>query len=394
MRKAALDGIRVIELGGLAPVPFCGMMLADFGADVLRVDRLRSGPKSIGMAVPEMNRHKRSIELDLRSEEGAGVLRKMARHADVLIEPFRPGVMEKLTLGPDTLCEENERLIYARLTGFGQGGLPHRSGQAGHDLNYLARSGILSALRAKNQSPNPPVNLLADFAGGSSMCAIGILLALLERSNSGLGQVVDAAMVDGTAYLSTFVWKMIKSGLMSNENVGTSLLDGGAPFYTTYRCLDDQFVAVGCLEPQFFQIFVELITDATDDLPERDDMFDMYANRERWQELQSHLGRVFEMRTRDEWAETFEGTDACVTPVLSIREAERDPHHIARNAFSFEGNSDEIVPCPAPRLSDTPAKDPRQYDVAPRSYDYLTDFGICETEARRLLETKDVAYWE
>ncbi|NXF89395.1 AMACR racemase, partial [Eubucco bourcierii] len=245
MAAMALGGVRVLELAGLAPAPLCGMILADFGARVVRVDRTRSASNSDVQA-----RGKRSLALNLKRPSGVAVLKRLCRGADVLIEPFRHGVMEKLGLGPEVLLQENPRLIYARLTGFGQTGKYAKS--AGHDINYLALSGVLSKLGRKDEKPYAPLNLLADFAGGGVMCAVGIVMALYERTKSGKGQVIDASMVEGVAYLSSFLWKSQNSMLWSRPR-GENLLDSGAPFYETYKTSDGKFMAVGAIEAQFYE---------------------------------------------------------------------------------------------------------------------------------------------
>ncbi|XP_006875453.1 PREDICTED: alpha-methylacyl-CoA racemase [Chrysochloris asiatica] len=244
----ALRGVCVVELAGLAPGPLCGMILSDFGAQVLRVDR----PGSAG-DVSHLARGKRSLILDLKRPQGTEVLRRLCSRADVLLEPFRCGVMEKLQLGPEVLLRDNPKLIYARLSGFGQSG--RLSTAAGHDINYLALSGVLSKIGSGEQL-YAPLNLLADFGGGGLMCTLGILLALFERTRSGKGQVIDANMVEGTAYLSSFLWKTHKAGLWDRPR-GQNLLDGGAPFYTTYRTADGQFMAVGAIEPQFYELLIK-----------------------------------------------------------------------------------------------------------------------------------------
>ncbi|NXS20616.1 AMACR racemase, partial [Mystacornis crossleyi] len=246
----ALSGVRVLELAGLAPAPLCGMILADFGAQVVRVDRL----SQYTVATDVQARGKRSLSLNLKRPQGAAALRRLCGGADVLIEPFRHGVMEKLGLGPDVLLRENPRLIYARLTGFGQTGKYAKS--AGHDINYLALSGVLSKLGRKNENPCAPLNILADFAGGGVMCAMGIVIALFERARSGRGQVIDASMVEGVAYLSSFLWKSQNLGLWSQPQ-GENMIDGGAPFYETYRTSDGKFMAVGALEPQFYEQLIK-----------------------------------------------------------------------------------------------------------------------------------------
>uniref|UniRef100_A0A9L0IY04 Alpha-methylacyl-CoA racemase n=2 Tax=Equus asinus TaxID=9793 RepID=A0A9L0IY04_EQUAS len=245
----ALRGVRVLELAGLVPGPFCGMVLADFGAQVVRVDRtgVRGGTSYLA-------RGKRSLALDLKRPRGAAVLRRLCARADVVLDPFRAGVMEKLQLGPEILQRENPSLIYARLSGFGQ--LGRFSRLAGHDINYLALSGVLSKLGKSGDKPCAPLNLLADFGGGGLMCALGIMMALFERTRSGKGQVIDASMVEGTAYLSTFLWQTQEMGLWEQPR-GQNMLDGGAPFYTTYRTADEEFMAVGAIEPQFYELLIK-----------------------------------------------------------------------------------------------------------------------------------------
>nr|XP_045249520.1 alpha-methylacyl-CoA racemase isoform X2 [Macaca fascicularis] len=246
----ALQGILVLELAGLAPGPFCAMVLADFGARVVRVERPGSH-----YDVSRLGRGKRSLALDLKQPRGAAVLRRLCARSDVLLEPFRSGVMEKLQLGPEILQRDNPKLIYARLTGFGQSGSFSRL--AGHDINYLALSGVLSKIGRNGENPYAPLNLLADFAGGGLMCVLGIMMALFERTRSGKGQVIDANMVEGTAYLSSFLWKTQKSSLWEAPR-GQNILDGGAPFYTTYRTADGEFMAVGAIEPQFYELLIKV----------------------------------------------------------------------------------------------------------------------------------------
>lgn len=294
--RMALRGIKVIELAGLAPGPVCGMVLADHGASVIRVDKVGAG-----LNYDVTARGKRSIAVNLKKPEGRGILQRLCGSADVVIEPFRPGVMEKLGLGPDRLTVDNPRLIYARMTGFGQTG-PYRD-MAGHDINYLGLSGVLSSLGRKNENPLPPINLLADFAGGSFTCAMGIMAALLERTTSGKGQVVDSCMVEGAAYVGSWLFAS-KDMFIWGEPRGHNILDSGAHFYETYRTKDDKFMCIGAIEPQFYEKFLELIGLSDDDLPQFDD-FD---------ELKEKLSSVFLTKTRDEWTSIFDLTDACVTP--------------------------------------------------------------------------------
>ena len=356
----ALNGIRVLEFAGLAPGPFAGMMLSDFGAEVIRIDRKA---KRRAPAPDVLGRGKRSISIDLKSPEGTEQVKKLIQTADVLIEPFRPGVMEKLGLGPDVLCAINPRLIYARMTGFGQGGVPSTENAAGHDINYLAISGILSALRREGQDPTPPVNILGDFAGGGAMCAFGIVVALFERVKSNKGQVIDAAMVDGAAYLSTFVSELVRLGSISNETdkVGTSLLDGGAPFYQTYKTKDGLFFSVGALEPQFYKSFISCL-GVTPSTSQHDSSG--------WPAMRTLFEKTFLSKTRSEWEAIFEGSNACAFPVLSMAEAAENKHNKLRNTFcTFDKRMP--IPQPAPKLSRTPGVKKFPFPVAGEANDEI-----------------------
>ncbi|XP_077319013.1 alpha-methylacyl-CoA racemase [Lithobates pipiens] len=362
----ALAGIQVLELAGLAPAPFCGMILADFGAKVIRVDKAKSSVASDTLA-----RGKRSIALDLKSPGGVSVLKKLCKRSDVLIEPFRHGVMENLGLGPDVLMKENPQLIYARLTGYGQSGKFARS--AGHDLNYLSLSGLLSKLGKKNEPPTFPLNLLADFAGGSYMCALGIVMSLFERTNSGQGQVIDSSMVEGAAYLGSFVYKTQNVGLWSQPR-GENLLDGGAPFYSTYITSDGKYMAVGAIEPQFYTELLKGLDLDPSDLPGQ-------MSYTEWPKLKKiFIGRFLE-KTQAQWCEVFDGTDACVTPVLTFDNVAAHPHNKERGSFvcSDEG---EVSPRPAPVLSRTPAVPAMARDplVGEHTYEVLFENGFSAKE--------------
>lgn len=336
----ALSGVRVIELAGLAPAPFCGMILADFGARVIRVDRTK-----MSMTVDTQARGKQSVALNLKSPKGVAVLKKLCVQSDVVLEPYRKGVMEKMGLGPENLIKENPRLIYARLTGYGQDGSYAKA--AGHDINYLAMSGLLSMLGRSSKKPHAPLNLMADFAGGGLMCAFGIVLALLERSRSGQGQIIDASMVEGAAYVGSFMWKSRSLGLWNHPR-GENLLDGGAPFYDTYRTSDEKYVAVGAIEPQFYQQLLQGLDLDPADLPAQMSVSD-------WPKLRQTFTRVFATKTQAEWGRIFDGTDACVTPVLSPEEVVSHPHNKARGSFLKDAQG-EISPRPAPVLSRSPAE--------------------------------------
>jgi alpha-methylacyl-CoA racemase len=341
-----LDGIKVLEMAGIAPSPFCGMLLADFGADVIVVDRLSHGGPDISSLMPKnpFDRGKRSIRINLKAGEGVGVVRKLIQGSDVLIEPYRPGVMEDLGLGPEQALALNPKLIYARLTGWGQKG-PYAA-MAGHDIDYIALSGALSLFRRKGECPLPPCNFIADFAGGGLLCATGVLLALVERNRSGKGQVIDAAMVDGAALLSTFFYGFLAHHLMTLD-IGTNILDSGAPFYQTYETADGKFMAVGALEVRFYNHLLEGLGLNESSLPAQYD-------HEKWPEMKTRFAEVFRSRTRDEWTAVFEGKDACVAPVLELDEVEHHPHNRERSVlFTLDG---VLQPSPAPRLSRTPGR--------------------------------------
>jgi alpha-methylacyl-CoA racemase len=329
------------------------MILADLGADVLRVDRIdrvdRTGT-GIGNAWTDpLSRGRRSIALDLKTAEGIEILLQLAGQADVLVEAFRPGVAERLGFGPDTCLEANPRLVYARMTGWGQDG--PLAPTAGHDIDYIAISGALSIVGRAGERPLPPVNLAGDFGGGGMLLAIGILAALLERQSSGQGQVIDAAMVDGSALLTAIFHGLRASGTWRDER-GTNLIDGGAPFYDTYQTADGGYLAVGALEPAFYRELVAGLglADADGGLPDRGD-------RANWPALREQLTAVIAQRTTAEWTEVFAGTDACVAPVLSLGEATDHPHNKARGTFTEVAGLTQ--PAPAPRFSRTPADPPQ-----------------------------------
>ncbi len=339
-----LDGVRVVELAGIGPGPFCAMLLADMGAEVLRVDRPASGA---GMWPPLMTRGRRSVAVDLKHPDGAEVVRRLAGAGDVLLEGFRPGVAERLGVGPDACLARNPRLVYGRMTGWGQDG--PRSNTAGHDINYLALAGALHPIGRRGEAPLPPLNLLGDFGGGGMLLAFGVACALLEAGRSGRGQVVDAAIVDGSALLTTMIHELAGLGLWRWER-GVNLLDGGAPFYDTYETADGGHVAVGALEPEFYrELLAVLGLDGEDDLPAQ-------LDRERWPELRERIAEAIRGRSRDEWAALAEGRDACLTPVLSPAEAPGHPHNTARGVFATTAHGPR--PAPAPRFSRTPPGPP------------------------------------
>lgn len=338
-----LKGLRVVELAGIGPGPHAAMILGDLGADVVRVDRPGPG----GPVKDAMSRNRRIVAADLKSDAGRGLVLKLVAKADVLIEGYRPGVTERLGLGPEDCAKVNERLVYARMTGWGQTG--PRSQQAGHDINYISLNGILHSIGRANERPVPPLNLVGDFGGGSMFLLLGILSALWERQSSGKGQVVDAAMVDGSSVLVQMMWQMRASGLWTDAR-GTNMLDGGAPYYDTYECADGRYVAVGAIEPQFYAAMITGLGLDAAALPPQNDVT-------RWPELRALLVEAFGSHDRDHWAKVFADSDACVTPILAFGEAHTEPHIAERNTlYEVDGH---LQPMPAPRFSRTPADTPR-----------------------------------
>jgi alpha-methylacyl-CoA racemase len=365
-RKGPLAGVRVLELAGLAPGPFAGMMLADHGAEVLRVERVKAVAAAGDRPRADvMDRGKRTVGLDLKSPEGVAALKELAGNADVIIEVFRPGVAERLGIGPADLHAVNPRLIYGRMTGWGQDG--PLAPTAGHDIDYIAISGILSMLGREGEKPTPPINILGDFAGGGLMLAYGVLLALLERERTGEGRVIDAAMVDGAATLFAMFYHGVQTGSWGPR--GTNLLDTGAPMYDTYETADGKFLAVGALEPRFWAEMVSLM--GLEDLPDTGD-------RSQWPALRERLTEAFRSRTRAEWEAVFDGTDACVSPVLEMDEAADHPHNKARGMFVEIGGVRQ--PAPSPRLLGTPEQD---LSPATRLAD-LSSWGLSDETAARL----------
>jgi len=376
-----LDGIQVIEMAGLAPSPYCGMLLADFGADVTVVDRLSKGAPEIPniMAKNPFDRGKRSIRVNLKSDSGRKIVRRMVRGADVLVEPYRPGVMEALGLGPEDTLAINPGLIYARLTGWGQNGA--YANMAGHDIDYIALSGALSLFRRKGERPLPPCNLLGDFAGGGMLCAMGILLALVERGRSGKGQVVDAAMLDGAANLSVLFYGLLAHHLMTLD-IGTNVLDSGAPFYQTYETADGKYMAVGAIEGRFYAELLQGLGIDPSSLPHQMDM-------EKWPETAERLAAVFKTKSRDEWTRVFEGTDACVAPVLELTEVASHPHNIERDLIlTIDGVPQ---PAPAPRLSRTPGRaDPAKGRRGANTREVLAGLGYSMEEIQGFFDREMV----
>ena len=341
--------MRVVEMAGIGPAPMACMLLADMGADVVRVDR--TGPSGLGLAMAPQHdvnaRGRRSVALDLKQPAGRDAVLKLVASADVLVEGFRPGVMEKLGLGPDTCLAANPALVYGRMTGFGQTG--PLAAAAGHDINYIALTGVLDAIGPAGGAPQPPLNLVGDYGGGAMYLAFGVMAALYERQRSGLGQVVDAAMVDGAASLASIFFGLQAAGNWT-EPRGQNLLDGGAPFYGTYETIDGRWVAIGPLEPKFFALLAEA-------LGLEDRFVKRQYDRRLWPEMRAAIAQAFKQRTRDEWCQRLEGTDACFAPVLSFAEAPAHAHAAQRGAFVDVAGV--VQPGPAPRFNRTPASQPR-----------------------------------
>ncbi|KQP05175.1 CaiB/BaiF CoA-transferase family protein [Pseudorhodoferax sp. Leaf265] len=338
-----LQGLRVVEMAGIGPGPFCAMLFADMGAEVLRVERpgTRRNPHDI------LARGRTVLQLDLRAEGAAEQLLQTIARADVLIEGFRPGVMERLGLGPDVCLARNPRLVYGRMTGWGQHGPLAQA--AGHDINYIAISGALHAIGRAGETPVPPLNYVGDFGGGAMLLAFGILAALHESKGSGQGQVIDAAMTDGAALLSSMMYGMKAAGQWNNQR-GENLLDGAAHFYDTYACADGKYVAIGAIEPQFYALLRERCGIADDPA------FDAQLDHARWPLLKLRMADLFRTRTRDAWCTLLEGTDACFAPVLDWDEAPAHAHNRARGTFAEAGGL--VQPAPAPRFSRTPPELP------------------------------------
>jgi alpha-methylacyl-CoA racemase len=349
MSKGPLKGLRVIEMVGIGPCPFAAMMLADMGADVIRIDR-KPDPNTpnpyptLGTKFDVMARGRRSLALDVKHPRARQLLLDLVTKADALVEGFRPGVMERLGLGPDVCMDRNPKLVYGRVTGWGQTG--PLAPAAGHDLNYVALSGMLHAMGDADRPPSPPLNLVGDFGGGGMMLAFGVVCAMLEARTSGRGQVVDSAMTDGAALLGAMMYGLRAHGSWSAAR-GANFIDGGAPFYATYACADGKFIAVGAIEPQFYARLLAL-TGASDPA------FARQWDRNDWPTLKEKFAALFATRTRDDWCALLEGTDVCFAPVLDMDEAPRHPHNAARGTFvDVDGVTQ---PGPAPRFSRTPGQ--------------------------------------
>jgi alpha-methylacyl-CoA racemase len=379
MGKGPLAGVRVIELAGIGPGPFAAMLLADLGAEVIRVDRASAVSRIQGAGTDFTNRGKRSIGVDLKSEKGKEVVLRLVEQADVLIEGFRPGVTERLGLGPEQCLERNPKLIYGRMTGWGQQGTLSQS--AGHDIGYIAITGVLHAIGRAGGPPQVPMNLMGDFAGGSMYLVVGVLAALLEARTSRRGQVVDAAIVDGTAHLSTFIHAFLAGGRWQDQR-GVNMLDTGAPWYDVYETADGKHMAVGAIEPQFYAEFLRILgLEGADDLPPQHD-------RAGWPELRERFAAAFKARSRDEWAAIFLPGDACVAPVLSLKEAATHPYNTEREVFVERGGHPQ--PAPAPRFSrSVPQVGGSPALPGEHTHEVLTDLGFGDID--ELLATGVIA---
>ena len=372
-----LHGVKVVEIASIGPGPFAVMMLADMGADVIRLERSDGGGGLGSGSWNFMHRGRPSVACDLKSPTGRELALRLCEEADVLVEGFRPGVMERLGLGPDDVAARNERLVYGRMTGYGQQG--PMAAVAGHDINYISLSGALGTIAREGERPLFPLNLVGDFGGGGMLLALGVLAAVIEARESGRGQVVDASMVEGASVMMTLIHAMREIGMWS-EPAGTNLLDSGAHFYEVYECSDGGFIAVGALEPQFYTRLLELIGLDPDEFPQME--------QARWPELKERFAEVFRTRTRDEWAAILEPAEACATPVLSLGEAPRHPHNAARGSFVEIGG--KLQPAPAPRFSGTPASVPEPpAEPGADTERALSAWGLGAAEIARLAGVRD-----
>lgn len=366
-----LEGIRVIEMAGIGPGPFCAMMLSDLGAEVIRLDRLSL--KGSGERANVLSRGRRSLAVDLKTEQGVAIALEMIDQADALIEGFRPGVMERLGLGPEVCLERNPGLVYGRMTGWGQHGPLAKA--AGHDINYISIGGALGAMGYADRPPAPPLNLIGDFGGGAMYLLCGILAALVERRHSGRGQIIDAAMTDGTASLLSPFYGLMAMGMWTTER-HSNRLDGGAPFYGSYECADGKYISIGSLEPQFYALLLE---KAGIDDPQ----FESQYARENWPEMREKVAAIFRRKTREQWCELMEGSDVCFAPVLDLAEALEHPHNKARETFvDYAG---VLQPAPAPRFSRTPGGiQSAAARVGEHSEQVLADWGFSTERIARL----------
>lgn len=370
-----LSGLKIIEIAGIGPGPFAGMMLADHGAEVIRVERLEGNQADFDSDI--LLRSRRVISVDLKTPEGVAVVRALARSADGLIEGFRPGVMERLGLGPDVLLADNPRLVYGRMTGWGQTG--SYAAAPGHDINYIALSGALTAFGRAGEKPTPPLNMVGDFGGGGLMLAFGMVSALYHANRTSNGQVIDCAMTDGSAVLMSMIWSLYASGQWQAER-GTNVLDTGAHYYETYETADGKFVSVGAIEPQFYAALVRVAGLAEDPL------FANPTDPSTWAGAKARLAAVFATKTRDEWCELMEDQSICFAPVLTFDEAPAHPHNVERQTFiELDGVTQ---PAPAPRFSRTPADFPQKLERV--AADILKDAGYDPAQVAELIACRAV----
>ena len=341
--RGPLSGYKIIEIAGIGPGPFAAMMLSDMGAEVVRVERVQAVRDSAGSNWDVMQRGRKNVAIDLKHPDGVEALLQLVEHADALIEGFRPGVMERLGVGPDVCLARNKKLVFGRMTGWGQDG-PYAN-SAGHDINYIALAGALAHCGRAGEAPVPPLNMVGDFGGGGMLLAYGVVCALLEAQRSGAGQVVDAAMVDGSAILMSMFWGFKNIGMHDENARGTNMLDTGAHFYDVYKCKDEKYISIGSIEPQFYSQLLQLIGLADDA------EFANQQDRTKWPMLKQRLTDVFATKSQAEWCQIMEGTDVCFAPVLTMSEAARHPHNVARKTFiEVDGVAQ---PAPAPRFSRT-----------------------------------------
>ena len=375
-----LSGYRVIELAGIGPGPMCAMLLSDMGADVLRIDRVPGSGRAMETKYDLLNRGRRSVAFDLKRPEATEAVLRLVEKADALIEGFRPGVTERLGIGPDDCLRRNPRLIYGRMTGWGQEGpLAHA---AGHDINYIALSGALHSFGRRGEAPVPPLNMVGDFGGGALYLALRVVAGLLETQKSGKGQVVDAAMVDGAASLMTAIYGMHGSGFWTNER-GDNILDTGAHYYEVYETKDGKYVAIGSIEAKFYEELLRLSGLKGEDLPHQND-------RSSWPAMKDRLKTIFRARTREEWCKIMEGSDVCFAPVLNMDEAPRHPHNRHRGTFVEQGGLTQ--PAPAPRFSRTPSAIARPPARPGEHTDQaLRDWGFAEPDLERLRQCGAIA---
>ena len=373
-----LKGLQIIEMAGIGPAPFCGMVLSDLGANVIRVDRVTSAGSVSRQEAS--NRGKKSIAVDLKTTKGIEVVLNLVEASDALFEGFRPGVMEKLGLGPDVCLQKNKKIVFGRMTGWGQEG--PLAFAAGHDINYISLSGVLATIGRPGAPPVPPLNLIGDYGGGGMLLALGLVAALFETKSSGKGQVIDAAMVDGSALLMTMIYTMRGMGLWK-DSLGSNFLDGGAHFYDTYECKDGKYISIASIEPKFYQLLREIT-------PLEDSIFDDQLSRESWPEQKKALKEIFLKKTQQEWCDLMEGTDICFAPVLNMAEAPEHPHNKARDTFiELEGI---VQPAPAPRFSRTvPEVYPAPAYVGEHTEEVLKSIGMQDSDIEDLKASGEVA---